>query len=136
MTDNLVQRLRDLGIRSADLAADHIEVLTVRAEAAETRAEAAEAERDKAIELLIDALYGGKNNIIELMGGDNGRLDHGSKYNLIQAAVKAARFKSDAKSFGYHGPKNLREIIFQRHKVVISYDSAKQLCREYSGWKG
>ena len=67
MTDNLVERLRDLGIRSADLAADHIEVLTVRAEAAEARekeyyegwnacrslaletiarAEAAEAERD------------------------------------------------------------------------------------------
>ena len=64
MTDNLVQRLRDLGIRSADLAADHIEVLTVRAEAAE-------AERDEAIELLIDAICGGKNNIIELMGGDN-----------------------------------------------------------------
>ena len=37
MTDNLVERLRDLGIRSADLAADHIEVLTVRAEAAEAR---------------------------------------------------------------------------------------------------
>ena len=67
MTDNLVERLRDLGIRSADLAADHIEALTARAEAAEARekecyegwnfcrslaletiarAEAAEAERD------------------------------------------------------------------------------------------
>ena len=47
--------------------------------------------KNEAIELLIDALRGGKNNIIELMGGDNGRLDHGSKYNLIQAAQKAAR---------------------------------------------
>ena len=37
MTDNLVERLRDLGIRSADLAADHIEALTARAEAAEAR---------------------------------------------------------------------------------------------------
>ena len=47
--------------------------------------------KNEAIDLLIDALRGGKNNIIELMGGDNGRIDHGSKYNLIQAAMKAAR---------------------------------------------
>lgn len=37
MTDDLVERLRDLGIRSANLAADRIEALTARAEAAEAR---------------------------------------------------------------------------------------------------
>ena len=53
------------------------------------------------------------------------------KQHMLDALIK-----SDAKSFGHHGPKDLCEIIFQRHKVVISYDNAKQLCREYSGWKG
>ena len=38
MTDDLVERLRDLGIRSADLAADRIEALTARVEAAEADA--------------------------------------------------------------------------------------------------
>ena len=56
MSDDLVERLRDLGIRSADLAADHIEALTARAEAAEATAKATEVERlREALQTIIDS---------------------------------------------------------------------------------
>ena len=79
MSDDLVERLRDLGIRSADLAADHIEVLTVRAEAAEAELKAMTAERDRAID---DAKYNAQyvdlvvhyRNERDAMAAENSRL--------------------------------------------------------------
>ncbi|MFN7185450.1 MAG: hypothetical protein ACK5VE_03655 [Alphaproteobacteria bacterium] len=52
MTDDLVARLRNLGIRSADLAADRIKALTARAEAAEAERDDMAAERDRLREAL------------------------------------------------------------------------------------
>lgn len=60
-------------------------------------------------------------------------------YKARIAASKARldeSIRADARKFGHHGPKDLIEIVRQRHNAPLDPDYAHELCVTLAGWKG